>query len=129
MFSYHCSVLLFIFSLTLWHIKLSISAKIKSPCIFFSSRSKKRKKFILVYFFLILVNINNTSLNVRHFCLSCVFPAVLNFFVFFPSVLEVMGNVIFKITVHDSFFKPVKKSYVNLCTLYIREGDFKMGCS
>lgn len=85
-------VLLFIISLTSWHIELSTPANIKSPHVLFPSRSKERKILFLCIFLLILANVNNSSLNVQHFCLPCVFSAALEFF---SVVLEVTGNVIF----------------------------------
>lgn len=119
-FPCHCFVLL----LASWHIELSIPAKLENPCTFFS-RYKKRKIFFLSIFLLILANVNSTSLNGQHFCLPCVFSAVLEFFVFLPLVLEVSSNVISEI-LFMFHFSNIKKSLVNLCTLCIRKRDFEM---
>lgn len=61
-FPYRCFVLLFIVSLTSWHIKWCITEKMENPGIFFS-RYKKTKVLFLSIFLLILVNIKSTSLT------------------------------------------------------------------
>ena len=114
-FPCHCFLLLFVVSLTSWHIELSVTAKLENARTSFS-RCKKRKIFFLSTFLLILANANSSSLNGQHFCLPCVSPAVLEFFVFLPLVLEVSSNAISEMfMIH---FSNILRRVLSSCVLY-----------
>lgn len=92
---------------------------------FFFSRYKKRKNLFLSIFLLILVNINSTSLNGQHFCLPCVFSAVLEFFLFLPLVLEVSNSVISEILCMVHFSNLLRK-VLSTCAPLIRRRYFEV---
>lgn len=101
------------------HIKLSVMAKMEKPTFFFFSRYKKRKILFVSILLLILVNIDRVSLTVQHFCfVLCIFQLSLNsLFSFLWFFWSYFWNI-----AHDSFFKPIKKSHVNLCILFYALG-------
>lgn len=66
----------------------------KNASAFFPQQVSEKKNFIIIYFSSDSANIKSASLKVDHFCLPCVFSAVLEFFVFLSLVLEVTSGVI-----------------------------------
>lgn len=117
---YHWLIFLFIVSLTLCHPHQIIGhGKNGKAHVFFFSRYKKRKILFVSILLLILVNIDSVSLTVQHFCfVLCIFQLSLNsLFSFLWFFWSYFWNI-----AHDSFFKPIKKSHVNLCILFYALG-------